>query len=215
MAALGSAGLTIAPQFAGAFYPPGSPQLLTSLCSGLANEWGRTLLAMQVTDKNRKDDYGGIWCPADKTVHGRVGDTIYPFFYLAHTNNDHRYIDASILLYRWIERRVGQPDGSWLNEPQKGAWLGTTVFMAIALCESLKNYGALMDTAFRQDVSDRLKKAGDFIFKTFNIDYGNINYPISAAYGLALLGEVLDVPAYTTRGRQLAHQALKFFTEKD
>lgn len=170
---------------------------------------------MQITDQQRVDDYGGIWCPADKAVHGRVGDAIYPFFYLADKTKDNRYTEAALLLYRWIERRVSQPDGSWLNEPVKGSWKGTTVFMAIALAEALKHHGALMPAAFKNELSVRLKKAGDYIYQTFNIDYGNINYPITASYSLSLLGEVLDEPTFKIKGRELAHQALKFITPKD
>ena len=94
----------------------------------LMQEWSAALLKLQVLDENRADDYGGIWCPADKAVHGRVGDAFYPMLYMADRTKDGKYLDSAILLYRWIERRVSQPDGSWLNEPVKGAWKGTTVF---------------------------------------------------------------------------------------
>ncbi len=178
-------------------------------------QWAAALLNLQITDATHTDDYGGIWCPADKVVHGRVGDTIYPFFYLAEKTGDHKYIDAAVLLYRWMERRVSQPDGSWLNDPVKDSWKGITVFGAIALAEAVKNHGQLMDTQFKNDVTARLKKAGDFIYSYFNIDYGNINYPVTASYGLSLLGEILDVPQFKARGKELAHQALQFISKKD
>jgi hypothetical protein len=181
----------------------------------LVHQWAEALLKMQITDQRRVDDYGGIWCPADKAVHGRVGDAIYPFFYMAAQTKDSRYTDAALLLYRWIERRVSQPDGSWLNEPVKGSWKGTTVFMSIALGETLKHHGELMAPAFKAELTARLKKAGDFIYDTFNINFGNINYPISGSYCLALLGEILNEPKFTTKGRELAHQALAFITPKD
>jgi hypothetical protein len=188
---------------------------LYNLSEKLVRQWAATLLAMQITDKQRVDDYGGIWCPADKAVHGRVGDTIYPFYYMAAQTKDSRYLDAAMLLYRWIERRVSQPDGSWLNEPVKGSWKGTTVFMSIALAETLKHHGGIMDPAFKTELLARLKKAGDFIYETFNINFGNINYPISGSYALSLLGEVLDEPKYKAKGRELAHQAMAFITPKD
>lgn len=213
--AIAGAGLAGAYQFADGFALAAKPDELHSLCTHLVKEWGQQLLLMQVTDKWHTDNYGGIWCPADKAVHGRVGDTIYPFFYLAGITKDSRYIDAATLLFRWIERRVSQPDGSWLNEPQKGSWQGTTVFASIALGETLKNHSALMDPSFKNEVSARLKKAGDFIYNNFTISYGNINYPISASYGLSLLGEVLDVPKFKIKGRELAHQALQFFTPQN
>ncbi|QKJ32266.1 twin-arginine translocation signal domain-containing protein [Mucilaginibacter mali] len=213
--AIVGAGLAGAFKLSDAWALNQNTQDLYALSSQLVRQWAETLLAMQITDKRRADDYGGIWCPADKAVHGRVGDTIYPFFYMAAQTKDSRYTDAAMLLYRWIERRVSQPDGSWLNESVKGSWKGTTVFMSIALAEALKHHADLMDAAFKTELSTRLKKASDFIYDTFNINFGNINYPITASYGLSLLGEVLDEPKFKTKGRELAHQAMAFITPKD
>jgi len=178
-------------------------------------QWAKGLLDLQVTDKSRTLDYGGIWCPADKAVHGRVGDSIYPFFYLADKTKDSKYIDASVLLFRWMESRVSQPDGSWLNEPVKGSWKGTTVFAAIALAEAVKNHGTLMDPQFKTEVTNRLKKAGDYIHDNFTLDYGNINYPVTASYGLSLLGEILDVAKFKVKGKELAHQGLQLVTKNN
>jgi len=194
---------------------PAAPTELYALSSLLLEQWAAGLLSLQVTDSSRVDDYGGIWCPADKAVHGRSGDAIYPFFHLAAKTKNKKYTDAALLLYRWMDRRVSQPDGSWLNEPQKGSWQGTTVFSAISLAETLKNHGALMDPSFKEELRVRLKAAGDFIYNNFTIEYGNINYPISASYGLLLLGEVLDVPKFKVKGRALAHDALRFISTKD
>lgn len=165
-----------------------------------------------ISDKNDKD-YGGIYCPADKSVHGRSGDAIYPFFYLADKTNNPDYLDAAQKMFQWSERTVSQADGSWLNDPVKGAWKGTTVFYAIAIAEAIKNHGHIADAAFKDELTDRLKKAGDYIYNTFSITYGNINYPIAASYGLSLLGELLDIPKFRTRGRELAHAALPFITQ--
>jgi len=203
------------PPFSVSGNSPGQPSELYTLSSRLQQQWAAALLALQVTDRSHSDDYGGIWCPADQAVHGRSGDAIYPFFQLAATTKNSKYSDAALLLYRWMERRVSQADGSWLNEPQKGSWQGTTVFSAISLGETLKNHGGLMDPAFRQELRTRLHKAGDYIHKTFTIDYGNINYPISASYGLLLLGDLLDVPEFKEKGKDLAHQALRFISSKD
>lgn len=194
--------------------PQGQGELY-DLSNKLVRLWGQSLLQLQVTDASRKEEYGGILCPTYKIVHGRVGDTIYPFLHLAKQTKDHRYVDGAVLLYRWMERRVSQDDGSWLNEPVKGAWKGTTIFSIIALCDALHYHGDLLDDAFKQEVKTRLKKAGDYVYNNFSIDYGNINYPISAAYGLSLLGELLDVQSFKTKGREFAHLALPFITKKD
>lgn len=187
---------------------------LYSLCSRLADDWGRALLRLQVMDRSSKQ-YGGILSPDNKQVPGRCGDAIYPFFYLANVNNDHRYLDAAMLLYKWMEDTVSQPDGSWLNEPVKGAWKGITVFTATALGETLKLYGSGMTNDFRSSFEQRLKKAGEYIHDNFTMDYGNINYPVSATYCLSLLGELLDSTAFKEKGKKLAQQTMKFITAKD
>ncbi len=114
-----------------------------------------------------------------------------------------------------MERTVSQPDGSWLNEPVKGSWKGITVFTATALAETVRLYGNMMEKDFKSALEHRLQKAGQYIHDNFSMDYGNINYPISATYCLCLLGELLGNRAFTEKGKSLAQQALKFITAKD
>jgi hypothetical protein len=192
-----------------------SPSALYTLSNDLVQRWGEKLLQLQVTDKANTQYYGGILCPTYKIVHGRSGDTIYPFFFLADKYKDNRYIDAAVLLFQWMETHVSQDDGSWLNEPVRGSWKGTTVFSSIALAETMLHYGNIMDASFKQRIEDRLRLAGNYIYQNFNLDYGNINYPIAASYGLTLLGEVLDIARFKTRGKEFAHQALSFITPTD
>lgn len=215
--AIGAAGVVGAAAFTDSFAlnltPP--PADLYLLSEQLLKQWGKGLISLQILDKSDVNNYGGIYCPANKTVHGRIGDAIYPFFYLAEKTGDSKYLDSAMLLYRWIENRVSQPDGSWLNEPVKGSWKGITVFSSIALAETLKNHSALMSNQFKTELTDRLKKAAEYIYTNFSVDYGNINYPISASYSLSLIGTLLDIPKYKEKGREFAHTALNFITPKD
>lgn len=223
--ARGSLGLAIGtPSLVHALLPqasadhPSAPSGdLHTLSLSLTATWAKTLLDLQVLDHTKSNDYdyGGIRCPTYHIIHGRVGDAIYPFLHMARRTNDHRYLDAAVLLYRWMERRVSQPDGSWLNEPIAGSWRGTTVFSTIALCEAIRHHGDLMDAAFKHELEDRLQKAGNFIYDNFTIDYGNINYPISATYALSLLGTLQDNSRFRDRGRELSRKALQFITKKD
>jgi hypothetical protein len=187
---------------------------LYSLSHSLSATWATTLLGLQVKDAAAGADYGGIRCPGFHHIPGRIGDTIYPFLHMARRTGDASYIDASVLLFRWMEANVSQPDGSWLNE-KNDKWKGITVFTVIALCEALRFHGDLMDTTFRNALHNRLLKAGEWINTTVNIDYGNINYPISASYALSLLGTLQDNRKFREKGKLLAQQATKFFTHKD
>ena len=191
----------------------GADDDLYSLSNSLTSTWATTLLDLQIKD-TQSADYGGIRCPSFHNVHGRIGDTIYPFMHMARRTGDTRYMDASVLLFRWIEANVSQPDGSWLNE-KTDKWKGTTVFTVIALCEALRYHGDLMDPSFKSALNDRLVKAGEFIDTNFNMDFGNINYPISASYALSLLGTIQDRPKFREKGKSLAHQALKYFTRNN
>lgn len=177
--------------------------------------WIDALLPLQLTDSTKPDLYGGLWCPACKKVHGRVCDSFYPLLFVGDQTNSAKYVDAAILLYRWMERNVSQPDGSWLNDPEKNSWKGITVFTSIALAESLINHRNMLEHSFRKEIEQRLKKAGDYIFSNFSMSYGNINYPINAAYCLSLLGILLDVKEFREKGRQFAHDSLAFLSTND
>ncbi|NWJ49820.1 MAG: twin-arginine translocation signal domain-containing protein [Bacteroidetes bacterium] len=188
---------------------------LSHLSNNLLSTWIDALIQLQVNAKSESVDFGGLMCPACGRVHGRVGDAIYPLLYMAKKKQQSKYLDATLLLYKWMEKNMSQPDGSWLNDPVKGSWKGITVFSAIALAESLRYHGALLDNQFKSEIENRLKKAGIFIYNNFSIDYGNINYPITASYGLSLIGTILDIKEFKEKGRKLAHEALGFITKKD
>jgi len=188
--------------------------VLSRVSRELTMTWGNKLLSLQIKDQHNPH-YGTLIYPPENAIHGRMGDCIYPFLHLAATTKNHAFLDAAILLYQWMERTVSQEDGSWLNDPEKGAWKGTTVFCAIALAEAIRYHGDILDNSFKATIKARLKKSGDFIYNNFSINYGNINYPVTATYGLSLLGEILDEPRFRKKGQELARQVLPFITAKD
>ncbi|RYY55102.1 MAG: hypothetical protein EOO09_11825 [Chitinophagaceae bacterium] len=187
---------------------------LSVITRKLVKEWGEKLLSLQISKPGSPED-GLIISPSENIVHGRIGDTFYPFLHLASATGDQRYLDAAKKLYDWMELTVSQPDGSWLNEPRTGSWKGTTVFTSIALAEAVHFHGHLLDDGFNQRIRQRLRRSGDYIYTNFNMDYGNINYPVAGAYCLSLLGRLMDQPDYTDRGKELAQQATGFFTSKN
>ena len=216
LTAIGSAGLLVgANAYSNTLLSFNTDDDLSHLSSSLLDTWVEALLQLQINGKSDAVDFGGLMCPACGRVHGRVGDTIYPLFYMAQKKQQTKYLDAALLLYKWMEKNVSQPDGSWLNDPVKGAWKGITVFSSIALAETLRYHGSLLDNQFKSEIENRLRKAGDFIYNNFSIDYGNINYPITASYGLSLVGTVLDITKFREKGRVLAHEALGFISKND
>lgn len=180
----------------------------------LLEQWGEGLLNLQYK-LPVKGMQGGIVCPACAMVHGRSGDAIFPFLLLADKKKDSRYLDAAHQLYSWMETMVSMPDGSWVNEVSVSAWAGITVFGAISLAESLIHFGHLLDNKTKEIWTARLSRAAEYLYHTFTIDTGNINYPITCCYALTLIGNYLGKPAYNEKAKLLARQCLQYFTPAD
>jgi hypothetical protein len=180
--------------------------------SKLLAAWCDRLLLLQVNDPARPREHGAFSCPACAAIHGRCGDAVYPLLHMARTSGQDKYLRAAIQVVDWM-KNVDSPDGAFTNDPNAPkSWKGITVFAAIALGEALHWHGDLLDVTVKQRWMQRLRKAGDYLFETFTMDTGNINYPVTAAYALTLLGELFDEPRYRLRGRTFARDSLAFFT---
>ncbi|ASZ12672.1 twin-arginine translocation signal domain-containing protein [Chitinophaga pendula] len=212
LGAMGGAGLLL-PSMAPAVPPlPLTGHPLTDLSTQLLQDWGSALLQLQVKTPSVKGVHGGILCPGCGVIHGRCGDAIYPFLYLADRTGDRRYVEAAIALYDWMEVMVSTADGAWLNEVTVSDWKGTTVFGTTALAESLLYFGHLLPAAIKTKWTARLRKAANYVYTTFTIQTGNINYPIAASYALCLAGKLLEHAPFIEKGRELAQQSKAYFT---
>jgi hypothetical protein len=181
----------------------------------LLQKWTDGLLEHQINKPGVKGLHGGLLCPACAIVHGRSADSIFPLLLMAEKTGKQQYLDATLNLYNWMENTVSTPDGAWLNEINLSTWKGITVFTAIALAESLMHFGKLLDGNTQARWTERLARASEYLYKTFTIQTGNINYPVAASYALALSGKLLGKKAYENRGREFAHQCMAYFTKKD
>ena len=180
----------------------------------LLRDWGDALVRLQVNDPARPEAHGAFHCPACGFFHGRGGDAVLPLLALAEQTGEARYLEAALRAVAWL-KNVDAADGSWTNELDPKSWKGTTVFTAIAQAEALEWHGKLIPEATRTAWRERLKRAGEYIFTKFTLDYGNVNYGVSGAYALALMGKLLDEERFRRRGRELAHAALARFTPPD
>ncbi|MCG8311362.1 MAG: hypothetical protein MI975_28500 [Cytophagales bacterium] len=187
---------------------------LLELSFELLQTWCKGLLHLQI-DNNLSGIHGGIICPACSRIHGRIGDAIYPMMFLADKTNDETYLEAAIAIYNWMEHKVSFPDGSWVNDVNVSLWKGTTVFGTIALAEALIHHGHLLDRSNYRSWQNRLQRAANYVYHNFNMQFGNINYPITASYCLTLLGTALNNSNYLEKGRLLARKSLKYFTKKE
>ncbi len=174
-----------------------------TLLRGLLREWGDAMLALQINQAADPKQHGALSCPACGFIHGRCMDAVYPFLHLAKTTGDDRYLKAGIAVFEW-SKNVSQVNGAWSVIPDPKSWKGITVYGAIALAETLHWHGDLLEPAMKQRWSERLRLAGDYIYKNFTLEFTNINYGGSAIYALHLIDRVLDIPDYAKRSRELA-----------
>ena len=187
---------------------------LYEVSDSLLRKWCKGLIDLQIQSDADPKKVGGIKCPSCNFIHGRIGDAIYPLMHIAHRDNDSRYADAALKLFRWTENNVSTKHGSWINDFEN-KWQGISVFGAIALAEALERHGSILDRRDFDILSKRLKKAADFIYERFSFKYGTINYPVSAAYALSLFAKIFDEKKYAERAKFFGRGALKYFTNND
>jgi hypothetical protein len=185
-----------------------------SLAEELLADWCGGMLACQLRRPGDHTSNGALWSPGDNTMLGRGVDAVYPFLWYAHKTEDERFRDAAVAIMDWTNRNLSLPDGSWKNGLQEN-WQGITVFTATSIAEALKYHGCLLESTTRQAWEERLSLAAEWLYRTIDIEYSNINYPIANAYAMAILGRVLGETRYSARARELAHAALGCFTPRD
>jgi hypothetical protein len=179
--------------------------------------WSDALLAAQIGQDADRESAGALACPGCGIVHGRCGDAIYPLLRRARITGDQRYADAAVRLFDWMAV-VDKGDGGWINNLKpENKWDGITVFTLITLCEALYYHGDMLPVAVRERMHARARTAADFVaLKNPDlISSGNVNYPATACYALALAAKVLDMPQHRDQARRLAHEILTRITPRD
>lgn len=179
----------------------------------LLQEWSDGMLRYQINENMGPGIEGGLMCPTCSRIHGRCFDAVYPLMTMADITGEKKYLDAAIKLQKWADH-VLRPDGSWGNDPIITTWNYTTVFSVIALGEAIRHHGHLLDDATLKDWTFQLRRASDWVYD--NLAFNNkpvINYPVSAAGAMAVAGDVLKDEKYTIRARELAHEAITYFSE--
>jgi hypothetical protein len=191
---------------------PVSSAKLRADVRSLLRDWTDGLVRLQLVEPAQPERHGAFRCPACNRLHGRCGDAVYPLLAMARLTGKKNYLEAAVRVVGWM-KNVDSPDGAWTNEVDPKSWKGTTVFAALALAKSLQAFGDLLDASTRAAWSQRLRLAGEFIYRTFNFDFSNINYPLTATHALALLGQMFNEPDWRRRARELAQQGITFLTE--
>ena len=184
-----------------------------TLLYDLLKDWCDGMIKTQIIKPSDKKVHGVFDCPACEQIHARVMDAVYPFFYMAKETGVQKYLDAGIAAFEWGQN-VSREDGAWTNDLDPKSWDGTTVFGAVALAETLKYHGDLLDEKTRERWYNRLASATDFFYHRFNaIDKSNINYGATTIYALNLIGKLLNQSKYLKRSKELVSQVKAYFTQ--
>lgn len=175
-------------------------------------DWGGALLRYQIDGTGDPRLDGGILCPACMRVHGRSGDAVLPLTALWAETGEARWLRAAERLFAWSENMV-RPDTSYNNDTNSN-WNGITVFMANALGETLLHYGSALPAADRAAWGARFETSARYLLHNIEAVGGNINYPVTCAYTMALAARLLpEGGPYAQKAKELAAAACAHFTE--
>lgn len=178
----------------------------------LLKEWCDGMLAVQINNPDDPTQHGALGCPACNKIHGRCMDAVYPFLCMADITGEKKYLDAGIAVFEW-SKNVSRSDGSWTVIPDSNSWRGITVFGAIALAEALHYHGHLLEKERYDRWMVRLGKAGDYLYKNFDMTFTNINYGYTAIYALNIIGHLMENEKFIARSREMATEIKDFLTE--
>ncbi|WP_136480758.1 hypothetical protein [Cognatitamlana onchidii] len=186
-----------------------------NLITGLLKDWSDGMLKVQINNPSNLEEHGALGCPSCSHIHGRCMDAVYPFLYMADKTGDEKYVEGAKLVMTWAENNVSQESGAWTVIRNPKSWKGITVFGAIALAEALHYHGHVLDDETHAAWTNRLERAGQYIYDTFTIDFTNINYPGTAVYGLNLIGNVLNREDFKAKSKTLASEVKAYFTPNE
>lgn len=100
------------------------------------------------------------------------------------TDGDERCLHAAEKLFAW-SANMRRPDSS-MNNDTNSSWNGITVFYANALGETLLWYGDKLPAADRDAWTARFAEMAEYLCQNIERIGGNVNYPITCAYTMAL-----------------------------
>lgn len=181
-------------------------------CENLLKIWCESLLDLMIENTGESSLDGGILCPACTRIHGRCGDIIYPFLYIADIEKNKKYIDASKKIFKWMDSILGRPDGSFVNDSNSN-WKGTTVFTVITILEGLQKHGNVLDSETYEYWSSRIRDASEYLYKCKIFDVCNVNYRISNALAMDLAGEFYGEKKYLEKAESIMSKIHNQFTE--
>ena len=160
----------------------------------LMKRWCDKLLTYEIRLPYPNVD-SGLICPACHVIHGRFADLVYPLATLWAKTGDDRYISAAERYIDFTERNLRRSDGSYRNDLGND-WRGITAFSAMAIGDTLLEFGGRLPEALREKWTGIFERLSDFTLRYFDTFTPNINYYAGASAELALAYKLLGKPEY-------------------
>ena len=74
------------------------------LTQDLLRDWCDGIIKIQVMNPSDSTVHGMLKCPACDVTHGGSMDGMYPFFHMAKTTGEQKYLDAGIAAFEWEKK---------------------------------------------------------------------------------------------------------------
>ena len=177
----------------------------------LMKRWCDRLLEFEIHSDSPDVD-GGLICPACHVIHGRIADLVYPLTTLWAKAGDEKYLTAAKRLVDFTERNLRRPDGSYRNDLGNN-WKGITAFSALALGDTLLEFGGKLPAELREKWTAIFERLSDFSLRYFDTISPNINYFAGASAELALANKLLGKPEYHDKANHWEKYCRKRFDE--
>ncbi len=178
----------------------------------LLSRWCDGMIAHQLDFPHDRGLHGAMVCSACAYLHGRIGDTVYPFVVQWDRTGDGKYLAAARKAIGWCEANTLCSDGSYMND-LKTHWNYITVFSQIAIGRTLRQFGEKLPQDFRSQLESIYARQSEWLYECFQ-EYKTertveVNYWGNYAEAMAEAGMRLNVPKYLDEARKTVDIRLK------
>ena len=178
----------------------------------LLAQWCDGLVSHQLSFPDDRGLDGAMVCSACAYLHGRIGDTVYPFVVQWDRTGNAKYLAAARKAIGWCEANTLCSDGSYMND-LKTPWNYITVFSQIAIGKTLREFGSKLPEDFRDRLEGIYVRQSRWLYDCFRSPKTakavEVNYWGNQAEAMAEAGVKLGEPKYTAEAQKIVDTRLK------
>ena len=184
----------------------------------LLSRWCDGMIAHQLDFPHDSGLHGAMVCSACAYLHGRIGDTVYPFVVQWDRTGDGKYLAAARKAIGWCEANTLCSDGSYMND-LKTHWNYITVFSQIAIGRTLRQFGSKLPQDFRVQLESIYARQSKWLYGCFQEHKTErtveVNYWGNYAEAMVEAGIRLNEPKYLDEARKTVDSRLKKLVAPD